>query len=169
MEAEMKIKSDNEIQLKRSEDVLRFYIKEEDGKRTGEYLEFDLCDLDYILKFQELVEQDKKNREYLRNQYAIIDKKQDHKGKKLFSSNEEARIRALNDFFKKQKEVYDMFLGKGGVDKLLNGRKLTIMRLNEIDKIIEKVIYPKLEAEAGNIKEKIISKYSNKKRDDVIE
>ena len=62
MEAEMQIKSDNEIQLKRSEDVLRFYIKEEDGKRTGEYLEFDLCDLDYILKFQELVEQDKKNR-----------------------------------------------------------------------------------------------------------
>ena len=103
------------------------------------------------------------------NQYAIIDKKQDHKGKKLYSSNEEARIRALNDFFKKQKEVYDMFLGKGGVDKLLNGRKLTIMRLDEIDKIIEKVIYPKLEVEAGNIKEKIMSKYSNKKRDDVIE
>jgi len=169
MEAEINIKSDNTIQLKKDEDVLRLKIIDETGKDTGNYLEFDLNDLDYLLKLQEMVEQDKKNREYLRNQYAIIDKKQDHKGKKLFSSNEEARIKATNEFFKKEAEIYNMFLGKDGVEKLLNGRNLTLARLDEIDEIIEKVILPKLEIKADDMKKKIMSKYSNKKRDDVIE
>lgn len=87
MEAEINIKSDNVIQLKQAKDVLRLKIKDEDGKDTGNFLEFNLGDLDYLLILQDMMEADKKNREYLKNQYAIIDKKQDHKGKKLFSSN----------------------------------------------------------------------------------
>ena len=169
MEAEMKVKSDNYIQLKADEDVLRLNIKDETGKDTGRYLEFDLNDLDYLLILQEMVEQDKKNREYLKNQYTIIDKKQDHKGKKLFSSNEEAKIKATNDFFKKEAEIYNMFLGKDGVEKLLNGKKLTLARLDAIDDLIEKQILPKLEIQADDMKKRIMSKYSNTKRDDVIE
>ena len=169
MEAEMKVKSDNYIQLKADEDVLRLNIKDETGKDTGRYLEFDLNDLDYLLILQEMVEQDKKNREYLKNQYTIIDKKQDHKGKKLFSSNEEAKIKATNDFFKKEAEIYNMFLGKDGVEKLLNGKKLTLARLDAIDDLIEKQILPKLEIQADDMKKRIMSKYSNVKRDDVIE
>ena len=169
MEAEINIKSDNEIQLKADEDVLRLNIKDETGKDTGNYLEFDLNDLDYLLRLQEMVEQDKKNREYLRNQYLIIDKKQDHKGKKLFSSNEEARIKVTNEFFKREAEIYDMFLGKGGVEKLLNGKSLTIARLDAIDDLIEKQILPKLEIQADDMKKRIMLKYSNAKRDDVIE
>ena len=165
----MKVKSDNYIQLKADEDVLRLNIKDETGKDTGRYLEFDLNDLDYLLILQEMVEQDKKNREYLKNQYTIIDKKQDHKGKKLFSSNEEAKIKATNDFFKKEAEIYNMFLGKDGVEKLLNGKKLTLARLDAIDDLIEKQILPKLEIQADDMKKRIMSKYSNTKRDDVIE
>ena len=104
------------------------------------------------------------------NSYIIIDKKEDHKGKKLFSSNEEAKIKATNEFYKKEAEIYDMFLGKDGVKKLLNGRKLTLARLDEIDEIIEKAILPKLQIKAEDIKKDIMAKYSNKaKRDDVIE
>lgn len=171
MEAEINVKSDNNsIQLKRSKEVLRLRIKDENGNDTGNYLEFNLGDLDYLLILQDMMEADKKNREYLKNQYAIIDKKQDHKGKKLFSANEEAKIKAMNDFYKKEAEIYDMFLGKDGVKKLLNGRKLTPGTLDEIDEIIEKAILPKLEIKAEDIKKNIMQKYSNKeKRDDVIE
>lgn len=170
MEAEINIKSDNVIQLKQAKDVLRLKIKDENGNDTGNFLEFNLGDLDYLLVLQDMMEADKKNRAYLKNQYDIIDKKQDHKGKKLFSANEEAKIKATNEFFKKEAEIYDMFLGKDGVKKLLNGRKLTLARLDEIDEIIEKAILPKLQIKAEDIKKDIMAKYSNKaKRDDVIE
>lgn len=170
MEAEINVKSDNVIQLKQAKDVLRLKIKDENGNDTGNFLEFNLGDLDYLLILQDMMEADKKNREYLKNQYIIIDKKEDHKGKKLFSSNEEAKIKATNEFYKKEAEIYDMFLGKDGVKKLLNGRKLTLARLDEIDEIIEKAILPKLQIKAEDIKKDIMAKYSNKtKRDDVIE
>ena len=170
MEAEINIKSDNVIQLKQAKDVLRLKIKDENGNDTGNFLEFNLGDLDYLLVLQDMMEADKKNRAYLKNQYDIIDKKQDHKGKKLFSSNEEAKIKATNEFYKKEAEIYDMFLGKDGVKKLLNGRKLTLARLDEIDEIIEKAILPKLQIKAEDIKKNIMQKYSNnEKRDDVIE
>ena len=163
-------KVENEIKLNKSKDILRLKIKDEDGKDTGNFLEFNLGDLDYLLILQDMMEADKKNREYLKNQYTIIDKKQDHKGKKLFRSNEEAKIKATNEFYKKEAEIYDMFLGKDGVKKLLNGRKLTLARLDEIDEIIEKAILPKLQIKAEDIKKDIMAKYSNKtKRDDVIE
>ena len=170
MEAEINIKSDNVIQLKQAKDVLRLKIKDENGNDTGNFLEFNLGDLDYLLVLQDMMEADKKNRAYLKNQYDIIDKKEDHKGKKLFSSNEEAKIKATNEFYKKEAEIYDMFLGKDGVKKLLNGRKLTLARLDEIDEIIEKAILPKLEIKAEDIKKNIMEKYSNnERRDDVIE
>ena len=170
MEAEINIKSDNEIQLKSSKEVLRLRIKDENGKDTGNYLEFNLGDLDYLLILQDMVEADKKNRNWLKNEYLIIDKKEDHKGKKLFSANEEAKIKATNEFYKKEAEIYDMFLGKDGVKKLLNGRKLTPGTLDEIDEIIEKGILPQLQIKAEDIKTNIMKKYGNQdKRSDVIE
>ena len=96
--------TENFIQLKKS-DVLRLGIKDENGKDTGEYLEFDLEDIELPLKYQELIEKDKKNKENLRNQILIIDKRQDIKGKKLLSKNEEDKIKALNEFFNKEVEI----------------------------------------------------------------
>ena len=170
MEAEINIKSDNEIQLKKAEDILRLKITDENGNDTGNFLEFNLGDLDYLLVLQDMMEKDKANRSWLKNQYIIIDKKQDHKSKKLFSSNQEEKIKVTNQFYKKEAEIYNMFLGENGVEKLLNGRKLTIARLDEIDEIIEQAILPKLEINAEDVKKKIMKKYSNKdSRDDVIE
>lgn len=162
--------SDNFIQLKENKDILRFGIRDTEGNDTGNYLEFDLEDIELPLKLQDLLEQDKKNRTYLKNQLIVIEKRQDHKGKKLFSANEEAKIRAMHDFYKKEVEVYNGFLGDNGVEKLLNGRKLTWSTLAEIDEIIENTIVPKIGPNADNIKKKIIEKYSkDPKRDDVIE
>lgn len=150
---------ENFIQLGKS-DVLRLGIRTEDGKDTGEFLEFDLSDIELPLKYQELLEKDKKNKENLRNQIVVIEKRQDVKGKILLSKNEEDKIKALNDFFNKEIEVYNMFLGERGVQKLLNGRKLGWTSLQEIDEIIEKQIAPYLDVKMENITNKVKEKYS---------
>ena len=160
--------TDNFIQLGKS-DVLRLGIRTEDGKDTGEYLEFDLEDIELPLRYQELAEKDKKNKENLRNQMLIIDKRQDVKGKKLLSKNEEDKIKALDEFFKKEVEVYNMFLGERGVEKLLNGRKLGWTSLQEIDEIIEKQIAPHIDVNMKNITDKVKEKYSQVANKDQIE
>ena len=168
MEAEVNAKSDSIIQLKKNEDILKLKIIDEEGNDTRNYLEFNLEDIELPLRYQELVEKDKQNKQMLKNQLIIIEKKQDHKGKKLYSANEEAKIKAMVEFYKKEAEVYDMFLGKDGVKKLLNGRELSWSTLSEIDEIINSTILPKLQVSKEKIKEKIMGKYKTK-RDDVLE
>ena len=149
----------NFIQLNR-DNILRLGIRTVDGEDTGNYLEFDLEDIELPLKYQDLLEQDKKNKERLKNQMLIIDKRQDVKGKKLLSKNEEDKLKALNEFFKKEEEIYDMFLGKGGVQKLLNGKKLGWTSFQEIDEIVDKQIAPYLDLNMASITEKVKEKYS---------
>ena len=168
MEAEINVKSDNYIQLKKNENILRLRIRDEEGKDTGKYLEFDILNPKYLLRYQDLVEEDRKNRLWFQNQLTIIDKKQDHKGKKLYSYKEEEMLKAYDEFNQKTKKVYDMFLGEGGLDKLLNGRDISLNTLAEVDRIITDVILPKLELNSEEIKKMIKTKYTDK-RDDVIE
>lgn len=149
---------DNYIQLNK-DDRLKLEIITEDGEKTGEYLIFDLEDIELPIRYQELIEEDKKNKQWIRNQEIIINKREDVKGKKLMSKNEEDLIRALNEFFNKEIEVYNKFLGENGVQKLLNGRPMGWTRLQEIDEIITKYIVPKLEINKDAIKEKIKNKY----------
>lgn len=146
------------IQLQK-DDVLKLRIVDSEGNDTGEHLEFNLSDIEIPLKYQELIEKDKKNKEHLRNQMLIIDKREDVKGKKLLSKNEEDKIKALNEFFIKEIEVYNMFLGARGVEKLLNGRKFTWTTLSEIDEIIEKQISPYLDISMKTITDKVKEKY----------
>lgn len=156
---------ENFIQLDK-DDVLRLEIRTDDGKSTGEFLEFDLEDIELPLKYQEMSEMEKRNQQNLRNQFLIIDKRQDVKGKKLLSKNEEDKIKALNDFFKKEEEIYDMFLGKGGVKKLLNGRKMGWTSLKNIDEIIKKQIMPHFDLSMEIITNKVKEKYSQSKNKD---
>lgn len=154
----------NVIRLNKS-NTLHLDIVTADGKDTGEYLEFDLEDIELPLRYQELLEKDKKNRENLRNQMVIIDKREDVKGKKLLTKNEEDKIKAINEFFKKQIDVYNMFLGENGVQKLLNGRKFGWTTLQEIDEIIEKQIAPNFDMSMKSIANKIKDKYTRPTKD----
>ena len=158
---------ENTIQLEK-DNILRLEIKTSEGVSTGEYLEFDLEDISLPLKYQELVEKDKKNKENLKNQLAIIEKRQDVKGKKILTKNEEDRLKAMVDFFNKEKEVYNMFLGDRGVEKLLNGRRLGWTSLEMIDRIIEKQIQPYLDVKMEDIEKKIKEKYNQANNDEVL-
>ncbi len=161
--------TDNVIKLNKS-NVLTLKIETCEGKDTGEVLTFDLEDIELPIRYQELLEKNKKNTEYLKNQLYIISKRQDVKGKKLLSKNEEDKIKALNEYFKKEVEVYNMFLGENGVQKLLNGRKVGWTTLAEINEIIEKQIAPYLEQNMTDITKKVKEKYSSliKKDKDVL-
>ena len=159
--------TDNYIQLKK-DNILRLGIKDSEGNDTGNVLEFDLEDATLLLRYQELVEKEKKNRIWLNNQFLIIDKKQDHRGKKLLSSNEQAKLESINEFFKREKEVLDMFLGEGGTDKLLNGRNMGWTSLQEINEIITNQISPYIDKSMENIANKVKEMYKDSVEDDVI-
>lgn len=152
--------TDNFIQLKK-DDVLRLRIKDSEGNDTGNMLMFDLEDASLFLRYHEMLEKEKKNRIWLNNQFLIIEKKQDHRGKKLLSSNELAKLEAVNEFFKREKECLDMFLGEGGTDKLLNGRNMGWTSLQEISEIITEQIGPYFDKTMENITKKVKENYKD--------
>ena len=148
------------IQLKK-DNILRIGIKDTKGNDTGEHLEFDLEDIEMPLKLNESEMKHRKNYEYLRNQFVIIDKKEDKKGKFMLSWREEEKVKALQEFYKREMEAMDLFLGEGATKKLLNGRKPYYSMYDDIMDIIEPIM-PKLEVNADNIINKIKNKYSEK-------
>ena len=154
--------TDNIIKLKEDR-TLRLKVYTSDGKDTGEELVFDLEDIELPLKYQQMMEEDKKNKQNVRNQILIIDRRQDVKGKKMMSKNEEDKIKLINEFFKKEIEVYNMFLGENGVQKLLYGRKVGWTTLAEIDEIIEEQIYPKIKVNWKSITERVKEMYAQSK------
>lgn len=153
----------NKLQLE-EDNILKVEIFTSDGKSTGEFLTFDLEDVDLMLRLQDMQEADKKNRQRFNKQLFIINKRQDVKGKKLLSKNEEDKLKALDEFLNKEVEIYNMFLGENGVQKLLNGRALGWTSLKKIDKYIEEKLLPLLNAKMDDITkdvENIIKKYGS--------
>jgi len=169
MEAELRNKSDNFIQLEKDRDIKRFYINDDEGNMTGDYIEFNLQDIELPVKYQQILEEDKKARTHLKFKLDEIECRQDKKGKKLMSANEEAKIRAFQDFYRDEVRIYNMFLGENGVEKILCGRKLSWNTLEAIDKVIENQILPELKVSADNIKTNIMKKYSKQESSDVLE
>ena len=148
------------ITLPESTNVLKLWIRTKEGKETGEYLEFNLKDIELIDIYQRCVDETKKNRSWITNQLAIIDKKQDFTKKgEIFSNNEKEEYYAIKKYYQMQKETYDLFLGKGGVDKLLYGRKLEWETLIEIENIIAEQIAPNFDVTMDNIVKEIKDKY----------
>lgn len=145
------------IQLKK-DNILRIGIKDSEGKDTGNHLEFDLEDIELPLRLSECEERHKKNIDYLKKQFVIIDKKEDKKGKKLLSWKEEEKFKLLSEYYKKEMEALDLFLGEGGCKKLLNGRNPYYSMYDDINEMLEPIL-PKIQIRTEDIKNKIVSKY----------
>lgn len=155
------------IQLKK-DNILRIGIKDTEGNDTGEHLEFDLEDIELPLRLNQCEAQHRKNLEFLKNQFVIIDKKEDKKGKFILTWKEEEKLKVLQEFYKKELEALDLFLGQGGTCKLLGGRRPYYSMYDDISKIL-KPILPKIKSTADDIAEKIKNKYSNKEENDVLQ
>lgn len=153
------------VQLKK-DNIFRVGIKDENGKDTGEHLEFDLEDIGLALRLNDSEQMHKKNVNYLQMQFSIIDKKQDKKGKKLLSSNEEEKLIILKEFYEREMKALDLFLGKDGTKKLLNGRQPYYSMYEDISEILEPIM-PKLQVRADDIKNKIKEKYQKKSNEEL--
>lgn len=154
------------IQLKK-DNILRIGIKDANGVDTGEHLEFDLEDIELPLKIKECEAKHYKNVEFVRNQFVIINKKEDKKGKFYLSSNEEEKIKVLQEFYKREMEALDLFLGDGGTKKMLGGRNPYISMYDDINEMLAPIL-PKIQIRAEDIMDKIKGKYGEKKETDVL-
>lgn len=146
------------IQLKK-DNIFRVGIMDTNGVDTGQHLEFDLEDVELALKLNQSEAQHRKNIEFLKSQFIIIDKKQDKKGKFILSWKEEEKLKILKEFYKREMDALDLFLGKDGTKKILNGRNPYYTMYEDINEILAPIM-PKLKIRAQDIKEKIIKKYS---------
>ncbi len=160
---------DNFIQLEKN-DVLRIAIKNSDGEDTGKYLEFDLEDVGLPLRLSDSIELHKKNMEFLKTQLTLIDKKEDHKGKKVLSWKEEEKIKLVKKVFEDEMKALDMFIGEGKTQMLLDlmGRKPYLSMYDDIGKMLEPIL-PKLKMNVDSIASKIKNKYSNEVKEEVLE
>lgn len=152
------------IKIKERKDIFKLGIIDEEGnilkddKGQEVCLEFDLGDIDLPLKYNKCINMIKQARNKLKSQFIIIDKRQDHKGKQLLSSNEEAKVKAVKQFYTEMEEAMDVFLGRGGTQKFLNGRKPYWEMFDDISEAIEPHLN-KMHISATDMTERIKAKY----------
>lgn len=158
---------DKFIQIENNKDILKIGLKDKNGKpildKKGEvvYWEFDLADIELPLKYNKCEYEHKRNTQNVRNQFVIIDKRQDKKGKYLLSANEEEKAKVLVEFYKAEEKTLDLFLGEGGVKKFLNGRNYYWDMFDDISKAVEPIL-PLFKNTMDNITDRIKGKYSDK-------
>lgn len=168
----MKTETENFIQLPKRESLLKYGIKDVNGNDTGKYLKFDIERINYPLKLSECIDIHKKNLVWLRDQQIILDKKEDRKGKKFLTWKQEEGMKIEEEFYKKEMEALDLFLGKGATQMILDLYETTpyYSMFEDITKMI-KPIMPSLENNAAYIKKKtedILKKYSNNEESNVL-
>lgn len=155
---------DNVIKLKKRNDIFRLGIIDENDKVVIDdngnevYLEFDLADIELPLKYNKCINLMNQARKNLKAQLIIIDKKQNHKGKQLLSSNEEAKTKAVKQFYKEMEEAMDLFLGKGGTRKYLNGRNPYWEMWDDISEALEPHL-EKMKLTVSDMTDRIKEKY----------
>ena len=152
------------INLKERKDIYQLGIIDEKGNIVKDIngnevcLEFDLADIKLPLRYNNCIKAIRKARENLKAQFIIIDKKQDHKGKSLLSANQEAQAKAILDFYREMEEAMDLFLGKGGTRKFLNGRNPYFEMWDDLSEALEPFM-KKINLTVDNMKDRIKNKY----------
>lgn len=152
------------IKLKKRKDILKLGILDENDnvvtdKNGNEVcLEFDLGDIELPLKYNKCINLIKRAKVNLKNQFTIIDKKQDHKGNQLLSANEEAKAKAIKTFYKEMEVAMDLFLGEGGTQKFLNGRKPYWEMFDDLSEAIEPFM-DKMKLTMTDMTDRIKNKY----------
>ena len=150
------------IQLK-EDNVLKVKIKDKDGKDTGCQLQFDLEDIEMPLKVSKINYEHQKNVEWLKNQFIIIDKKDNPNKDGLITYKERLKIEAFKEFYNKEMATLDLLLGEGKTKQILDAmqRKPYYSMFDDINELLEP-IFPKLQITSEKIIDKIKNKYEVK-------
>lgn len=131
------------IKIKPKKDMLKLGIMDEKGSVVKDdngnkvYLEFDLADIDLPIRYNKCVAMINEAKKELKMQMIIIDKKQDHEGKGYLTVNQEAKVKAVKNFYKKMEVAMDLFLGEGGTKKYLNGRNPYYEMFDDISEALQ--------------------------------
>lgn len=154
------------IKIQKSKGVLQFGILDENGKETGEYLEFDTEDIELSLRLNNVNKLHHDNLRNLKTQFLIINKKEDVKDKySILTRNEIEKIKATKKFYEDEEKAIDLFLGEGGTRKLLNGRKPYYTMYNDILEMIKPIV-PQLTKTIDDIVDSVKDKYHIKEIDE---
>lgn len=152
------------IKLKNQKDILKLGFQDENGniikdeKNREVYIQFDLGDIDLPLKYNKCVNLIEQSRNNLKTQMIIINKKENHKGKQLLSSNEVLKVKAFKQFYKDMENAMDLFLGEGGTKKFLNGRNPYFEMWDDISEAIEPYM-DKMKLTVDDMEKRIKEKY----------
>lgn len=153
------------ITLKKRKDILKLGLKDEAGKVITDisgnevFLEFDLGDIDLPLKYSRCINAVDIAKKNLKAQFIMIDKRKDQKrGKNRLSTNDEARVKAIKQFYKEMETAMDMFLGIGGTRKFLNGKEPYWEMWDDIDEML-KPYYEKMHLTLSDMTDRIKEKY----------
>lgn len=155
---------ENVIKIKERKDIFKLGIIDEKGNIVKDSygnevcLEFDLGDIELPLKYNKCVKYIEEAKRKLKTQMVIIDKKQDHKGKQLLSANEESKAKAIKQFYKEMEFAMDLFLGKDGTRKYLNGRNPYWEMWDDISEALEPHL-DKMKLTVSDMTERIKEKY----------
>lgn len=157
------------IQLK-EDNVLKVKIKDRDGNDTGCELRFDLEDIEMPLKISKIEYEHNKNTEWLKNQFIIIDKKENPKKDGIITYKERLKIEAFKEFYKKEIDNLDLLLGEGKTMEILNAmkRKPYYSMFDDINELLEPLL-PKMKVTSEQIINKIRNKYTNKEEENTLE
>lgn len=152
------------IKLKEKKDIFKLGIIDEKGNIVKDNygnevcLEFDLADINLPIKYSKCVNQIENARRKLKNQFIIIDKKQDYKRKNRLSANEEAKALAIKNFYKETENAMDLFLGQNGTRKFLNGREPYWEMFDDLNEALKPFLH-KLKLTVDDMTERIKNKY----------
>jgi len=155
---------DNVIQIKNRKDIFKLGLIDEEGKKIVDkngnevFLEFDLSDVELSLKYKKSIDLMNRAKRNLKMQFIMIDKKKDNKRRNMISTNEEAKVKAIKQFYKDMEEAMDLFLGKGGTQKYLNGRNYYWEVFDDIVESLEPHL-SKMKMTANKMTERIKEKY----------
>ena len=158
----------NTISIDR-DDTIEFEITDKDGNLTGDYLSFNMNDISLPLKYRDMVFKDKENRSNYKKDLFIINKKQDVKtdGDPL-TKNELEALKLSEEYLKKEVEIYNIFLGENGVQKLLCGKPIGWDTLDKLDDLIKNKIYPELVKNAKSIEDMVKNKYKEETEEELL-
>lgn len=161
------------IKLKENKDIFKLGIIDSNGNVVKDTrgkevcLEFDLADIELPLKYNKCIVLINNAKTDLKGKIITINKKQDHKGKGYLSANEEAKARAVHEFYKKAEEAMDLFLGKGGTKKFLNGRTPYWEMFDDLSEALDPYM-DKMKLTVTDITDRIKNKYKVEEESDVL-
>ena len=152
------------IKVKERKDILRLgiidakgnIVKDKNGNEV--YLEFDLGDIELPLKYNRCVSEIKDAKNRLKSQLIIINKKQDHTTKGFLTANEEAKVKAMKQFYREMETAMDLFLGVGGTQKYLNGKNPYWEMWDDLDESLKPHL-GKMKLTVNDMAERIKQKY----------